>query len=75
LRSLAAKIVGHALRLFARFITAVRADRQGNEPVPRQRVDYANHTSNGDMPMIWAVLPSALRWNVRLVSDVASGVV
>ncbi|MEO9865077.1 MAG: lysophospholipid acyltransferase family protein [Yoonia sp.] len=68
LRVLAAKIVGHTLRLFARFITAVRADWQGIEPVPRQRVYYANHTSNGDMPMIWAVLPSALRRSVRPVA-------
>lgn len=60
LPTLAAKIVGHTLRLFALFITAVRADWKGIEPVPRQRVYYANHTSNGDMPMIWAVLPAAL---------------
>jgi 1-acyl-sn-glycerol-3-phosphate acyltransferase len=68
LRSLAARFVGHALRLFARFITAVRADWKGIEPVPRQRVYYANHTSNGDMPMIWAVLPPALRRTVRPVA-------
>lgn len=68
LRSFAAKVVGHTLRLFARFITAVRADWQGIEPVPRQRVYYANHTSNGDMPMIWAVLPPALRRTVRPVA-------
>jgi 1-acyl-sn-glycerol-3-phosphate acyltransferase len=68
LRSLAAKVVGHALRLFALLITAVRADWKGIEPVPRQRVYYANHTSNGDMPMIWAVLPAALRRTVRPVA-------
>ena len=68
LRTLAAKIVGHTLRLFALFITAVRADWKGIEPVPRQRVYYANHTSNGDMPMIWAVLPAALRRTVRPVA-------
>lgn len=68
LRTLAAKIAGHTLRLFALFITAVRADWKGIEPVPRQRVYYANHTSNGDMPMIWAVLPAALRRTVRPVA-------
>ena len=64
-RPLAARIVGHCIRLFARAITAVRADWQGIEPVPRQRVYYSNHTSNADMPMIWSVLPPVLRRIVR----------
>lgn len=67
-RPIAARIVGHCIRLFARAITAVRANWQGIEPVPRQRVYYANHTSNGDMPMIWSVLPPALRREVRPVA-------
>ncbi|MDG1376899.1 MAG: lysophospholipid acyltransferase family protein [Yoonia sp.] len=67
-RTLAARIVGNCIRLFARAITAVRADWQGIEPVPRQRVYYSNHTSNGDMPMIWSVLPPALRREVRPVA-------
>ena len=37
----AAEIAGQAIRLFAGFITAVRADWQGIEPVPRQRVYFA----------------------------------
>ena len=68
LRRLAADIVGHCIRLFARFITAVRADWRGIEPVPKQRVYFANHTSNADMPMIWSVLPPALRRQVRPVA-------
>ncbi len=68
LTSFAAEIAGQAIRLFARFITAVRADWQGIEPVPRQRVYFANHTSNGDMPMIWSVLPPALRRQTRPVA-------
>ncbi|MDG1861850.1 MAG: lysophospholipid acyltransferase family protein [Yoonia sp.] len=67
-RTLAARIVGNCIRLFARASTAVRADWQGIEPVPRQRVYYSNHTSNGDMPMIWSVLPPALRREVRPVA-------
>lgn len=67
-RSFAARIVGHCIRLFARAITAVRADWQGIEPIPHQRVYYSNHTSNGDMPMIWSVLPPALRREVRPVA-------
>ncbi len=68
LRPLAARIVGHCIRLFARAITAVRADWKGIEPIPRQRVYYSNHTSNADMPMIWSVLPPALRRTVRPVA-------
>ena len=68
LRRRAADIVGHCIRLFCRFVTAVRADWQGIEPVPRQRVYFANHSSNADMPMIWSVLPPALRRDVRPVA-------
>ena len=68
LRRLAADIVGHCIRLFARFITAVRADWRGIEPVPKQRVYFDNHTSNADMPVIWSVLPPALRRQVRPVA-------
>ena len=68
LRRFAARIVGHALVLIARFITAVRADWRGLEPVPRQRVYYANHTSNADLPMLWAVMPAAVRRQVRPVA-------
>jgi len=68
LRRALARLVGHAITLFARFITAVRADWRGIEPVRRQRVYFANHTSNGDMPMIWSVLPPALRRDTRPVA-------
>jgi 1-acyl-sn-glycerol-3-phosphate acyltransferase len=67
-RRIAARVVGHVLIFIARFITAVRADWQGIEPVPRQRVYFANHVSNADMPMIWAVLPTALRRQTRPVA-------
>ena len=68
LRRFAAHVTGRAITLFARAITAVRADWRGIEPVPRQRVYFANHTSNGDMPMIWSVLPPALRRQTRPVA-------
>ena len=67
-RWIAARLVGHILTFVARFITAVRADWRGIEPVQKQRVYYANHVSNGDMPMIWSVLPPALRRNTRPVA-------
>ena len=67
-RRIAARIVGHALVFVARFITAVRADWRGVEPVARQRVYYANHVSNADMPMIWACLPAHIRRHTRPVA-------
>lgn len=67
-RRAAARLVGLAIALFARFITAVRADWQGIEPVNRQRVYYANHVSNADMPMIWSCMPPNIRRNVRPVA-------
>ncbi|SLN45415.1 lysophospholipid acyltransferase family protein [Pseudooctadecabacter jejudonensis] len=67
-RRLAAKIVGLAISLLVRFLTAVRPDWRGIEPVHRQRVYYANHVSNADMPMIWSVLPPNMRRTVRPVA-------
>ena len=68
LRRLLARSVGHFLALTARFITAVRADWRGIEPTQKQRIYFANHVSNADMPMIWTVLPSAIRRNTRPVA-------
>jgi 1-acyl-sn-glycerol-3-phosphate acyltransferase len=67
-RRIAARLAGQAIVLFAKAITAVRADWRGTEPLPRQRVYFGNHTSNGDMPMIWAVLPPRIRATVRPVA-------
>jgi 1-acyl-sn-glycerol-3-phosphate acyltransferase len=64
----AAFMAGRAIILFARFITAAHAVWQGTEPVPRQRVYFANHTSNGDFVLVWAVLPSAIRDRTRPVA-------
>jgi len=67
-RRIAARLTGHVLAFVARFITAVQADWRGIEPVPRQRVYFANHVSNADMPMIWTVLPSHMRRQTRPVA-------
>ncbi|WP_227270390.1 lysophospholipid acyltransferase family protein [Roseobacter weihaiensis] len=64
----AARFLASSIELFARLITAVRAEWQGVEPVPGQRVYYANHASNGDFVLIWAVLPRRLRDRVRPVA-------
>jgi len=67
-RRIAARLTGHVLAFVARFITAVRADWRGIEPVAKQRVYFANHVSNADMPMIWTVLPSHMRRQTRPVA-------
>ncbi|MBI1415898.1 MAG: 1-acyl-sn-glycerol-3-phosphate acyltransferase [Limimaricola sp.] len=67
-RRFLADMAGNGIRLFARFITAVRADWRGIAPEPGLRVYFANHTSNGDMPMVWSVLPPALRRRTRPVA-------
>lgn len=68
LRSAAARLVGQAISLFARFMTAPHAIWQGIEPVARQRVFFANHSSNGDFVLIWTVLPAPLRRRTRPVA-------
>jgi 1-acyl-sn-glycerol-3-phosphate acyltransferase len=68
LRSFVAMAVGQAISVFARFMTAPRAIWQGIEPVPRQRVYFANHSSNGDFVLLWTVLPAPLRRQTRPVA-------
>ena len=68
LRSFAARATGLAFSTFARFMTAPRALWQGIEPVPHQRVYFANHTSNGDFVLLWTALPTPLRRQTRPVA-------
>lgn len=68
LHAAAARITGQAITLFARIVTSPRAIWAGSEPVPRQRVYFANHTSNGDFVLLWTVLPPALRDKTRPVA-------
>ena len=63
-----ASVSAHAIVLFARLVTAVRAIWDGVEPVPSKRVYFANHTSNGDFVLIWAVLPPNIRRRTRPVA-------
>lgn len=67
-RRVLATLAGKGITLFARIVTAPRAIWQGIEPVPRQRVYFANHTSNGDFVLIWTVLPAMLRRRTRPVA-------
>lgn len=61
-------IVSEALVLFARLVTAVRGIWQGVAPDDTQRVYYANHSSHGDLVLIWTVMPHRLRRRIRPVA-------
>jgi 1-acyl-sn-glycerol-3-phosphate acyltransferase len=51
-----------------RLATGVQARWHGCAPEPRQRIYFANHSSNLDGPVIWAALPPALRRRTRPVA-------
>lgn len=63
-----ANIVGRAITLFALFLTSGRAIWSGIDPIPAQRVFFANHTSNADMVLIWTLLPPSQRRRTRPVA-------
>ncbi len=68
LKGAAAHVTGNAIALFTRFLTAARVNWLGIEPIARQRVYFANHTSNADFVLLWTVLPAALRARTRPVA-------
>ncbi|MGQ0637189.1 MAG: lysophospholipid acyltransferase family protein [Planctomycetaceae bacterium] len=51
-----------------RLLTGVRGDWRGCAPDTRQRIYFANHTSNLDGPTLWAALPPAVREVTRPVA-------
>jgi len=68
LTAIAAKLVGMAISLFARIVTAPRAIWKTGGPTPGACVYFANHTSNGDFVLVWTVLPAVLRARTRPVA-------
>ncbi len=68
LRAFAARVTGLAISTFARFMTAPRAIWLGIEPIPAQRIYFANHSSNGDFVLLWTALPAPLRRRTRPVA-------
>src|ERR1700742_4104582 len=51
-----------------RVLTGVRARWVEGDPTDRQRIYFANHTSNLDAVVVWAALPSLLRAKTRPVA-------
>lgn len=66
--NLVARLAASLICGFAKAVTGVRAIWRGSEPLARQRIYFANHTSHGDFVLIWAVLPGALRQLTRPVA-------
>ncbi|WP_281967174.1 lysophospholipid acyltransferase family protein [Roseovarius nanhaiticus] len=66
--SFGARVCATLIVGFARAITAVRGIWMGAEPVPRQRIYFANHASHGDFVLIWTVLPREMRARTRPVA-------
>jgi 1-acyl-sn-glycerol-3-phosphate acyltransferase len=63
-----ARLVASAIRLLARFVTAVRAEPRGFVPDLKPRVYFANHCSHADFVLVWTALPTILRDRTRPVA-------
>jgi 1-acyl-sn-glycerol-3-phosphate acyltransferase len=61
-------ILETALIGVTRFLVGGRAYWLGSRPNLRQRVYFANHTSNADTVVLWAALPPELRARTRPVA-------
>lgn len=68
LSGISARVSAMAITLFARLVTAPRVVWRETEPRSGPCVYFANHSSNGDFVLIWAVLPSVLRARTRPVA-------
>ena len=68
MRLAAAQVTGRLLAFVMRLLAAPRTIWLQGGPIARQRVYFANHTSNADLPLIWTVLPPALRARTRPVA-------
>ena len=67
-RAAAVTLAGNAILLFARLVTAPQAVWAGVAPDATQRIYFANHSSHGDLVLMWAALPAPLRRRARPVA-------
>jgi 1-acyl-sn-glycerol-3-phosphate acyltransferase len=61
-------MTSHLTAVFVRLLTGVRVQWRGCAPDCRQRIYFANHTSNLDGPALWASLPPPVRALTRPVA-------
>ena len=59
---------GATVSFLGRLFTGARAHWKGCAPDTRQRIYFANHTSNLDALVIWSILPAAVRERTRPVA-------
>ena len=62
------RFIAGLVTLFARVVTAVRAEWGTHLPDLRPRVYFANHASHGDFVLVWTVLPKPVRQKTRPVA-------
>ena len=67
-RTAATVLAANAILLFARLVTAPQAVWAGVAPDATQRIYFANHSSHGDLVLLWAALPAPLRRRTRPVA-------
>src|SRR6185369_12160418 len=61
-------MTAYLMAAFVRLLTGVRGEWRGCAPETKQRIYFANHTSNLDGPALWASLPEPLRVLTRPVA-------
>ncbi len=64
------EIVGRVLCWLARFVAGTSVRWVDCEPLPCQRIYYANHSSHLDIMILWSALPGEVR---RMTRPVAAG--
>lgn len=62
------RLWGSLIAILARLLTGATARWRGTTPAQHSRIYFANHTSNLDFVLLWAVLPPALRATTRPVA-------
>jgi 1-acyl-sn-glycerol-3-phosphate acyltransferase len=60
-------MIGRILAFSTRFLTGGTPRWRGCLPGQKQRIYFANHTSNLDFVLLWSALPTALRQRTRPV--------
>lgn len=62
-------MIASAIASFARLFTGARAQWRGCEPdEEKQRIYFANHTSNLDFVLLWAAFPDEIRRKTRPIA-------
>jgi len=61
-------MIASAVAFFARLFTGARAHWRGCAPCSRQRIYFANHTSNLDFVLLWSSFPPEMRRQTRPIA-------